>query len=244
MLKYQAEKLRDRTHVGQTGGPGVWSGCTQWFYPSCAQPPPTPHHSLALDLRQTGPGRRLPQRQPRSLVAVQPSQFLQPQCPSPQPIPHHSLALDLGQTQQRDTTLCCFWVEPQTLTQTAYKSSVTAQASLASAITSFGAGHAFKGNRAWLNLNFRASTPTTEEQTLSLTGQWQPQSREEALPQSSTGSRYSNTNHIPYQGDNRQHTLREDVAGVHTKTTLQQKHWTYTVYIGMLPLKNTPLTSQ
>ena len=99
-------------------GPWVWSG---WGGGHCqcalrrprrsmpqfvSQPsksaPPAPHCSLALDLGQTGPGRKLPQRQPGFLVAAWPSQFLQPQHPDPQPqpTPHHSLAPDRGWTQQ------------------------------------------------------------------------------------------------------------------------------------------------
>ena len=45
----------------------------------------------------------------------------------------------------------------------------------------------------------------------------------------------------PYQGDNGQHTLRKDMVGIQP---LHQKYWTYTVYTGMLPHKNSPLRPQ
>ena len=64
---------------------------------------PIQHHSLGLALRQTGPGRSLPQRHSRSRAAAQSPQFWQLQCLSPQPqsTPHHSHALETGWTQQR-----------------------------------------------------------------------------------------------------------------------------------------------
>ena len=64
---------------------------------------PTPHCSLVLNLGNTGPGRRLPQRQPGSQVAVQLPQFMQPQHANPQPqaILHHNFAVGLVQTQQK-----------------------------------------------------------------------------------------------------------------------------------------------
>ena len=45
---------------------------SQWVYPRST----TTHSTLALDLGQTGPGRRLPEKQPKFLVAVQLPQFL------------------------------------------------------------------------------------------------------------------------------------------------------------------------
>ena len=107
------ERPRERTHLamqGQPGGPGVWSRCghnghcqhlssSGWSPSKSSLSRLTPHHSLALDLGQTGPGRG----QPRSQGAAQLPQFLQPQHPDPQPqpTPHQSLALDLRPTQQR-----------------------------------------------------------------------------------------------------------------------------------------------
>ena len=44
-----------------------------------------PYQNSALDVGQTGPRRRLPQRQPRSLVAASSLHFLQPQCLDPSP---------------------------------------------------------------------------------------------------------------------------------------------------------------
>ena len=79
-------------------------GCCQhtqgwWECPALC----VPHCSSVLALRQTGPGRRLPQRRPRSQVAARPPQFLLPQHPDPQPqpTPHYNPELDPGQTQQR-----------------------------------------------------------------------------------------------------------------------------------------------
>ena len=64
---------------------------------------PIQHQSLVLALRQTGPGRSLPQRHSKSQAIAQSPQFQQPQCPNPQPLstPHHGHALDMGSTQQR-----------------------------------------------------------------------------------------------------------------------------------------------
>ena len=59
---------------------------------------PIQHQSLVLALRQTGPGRSLPQRHSKSQAIAQSPQFQQPQCPNPQPLstPHHGHALDMG----------------------------------------------------------------------------------------------------------------------------------------------------
>ena len=63
-----------------------------------AMAPPTPYHSLVVDLEQTSSGRDLPERQLRSQGAAQPPHFLYSQCPDPQPqsVSHHSLVLYLG----------------------------------------------------------------------------------------------------------------------------------------------------
>ena len=47
------------------------------------------------------------------------------------------------------------------------------------------------------------------------------------------------TNYTPFQGDNSQHTLRKDVAGIHTKTSPHTKNIKFTVYTGTLSHKNT-----
>ena len=52
------------------------------------------------------------------------------------------------------------------LTQVAHKFPVAIWASCALAVTSFGTGHALKGNKALPNPIFRASTTTTAEQNL------------------------------------------------------------------------------
>ena len=159
------------------GGQDLHGYLQGWFPNGSSLVLPTPHGSLLSDLEWTGPGRGLPQRQPRSQVAPQPPQFLQPQHPDAQlqPTPHHSLALDLGQSQQRKGC------DPGLLlrgTMVALKFTETAGTSLASATTFFGAGHTLKGNEAWSILTLMASTPTTGEQTLPS----KPWSREEAPP--------------------------------------------------------------
>ena len=74
-----------------------WAGARSSLFPKENTPAlPILHHSLALALRQTGPGKSLSQRHHRSQAEAQSPQFLQPQCPEPQPTPHHSLALDVG----------------------------------------------------------------------------------------------------------------------------------------------------
>lgn len=50
---------------------------TQWFVSQQECPlPPTPQHSLVLDLGQTGPGKRLTQRQPRSQAVNSTATFI------------------------------------------------------------------------------------------------------------------------------------------------------------------------
>lgn len=64
-------------------------------------------------------------------------------------MPHHSLELGLGKTQQRkDATFSCFGTELQTLAWGTHRFDMTTEASLASTVTSFEAGHTLKGNNA------------------------------------------------------------------------------------------------
>ena len=67
-----------------------------------------------------------------------------------------------------------------------------------------------------LEPNLGASTPTTGEQTLPLTGMWQPQSKEEALFNIQCSCRHCNINHTPCQENNSQHTLRKADECIHT----------------------------
>lgn len=121
--------------------------------PKGANAPPTPHHHLEPDLGQTDPGRGLPGTQLRSpeeaqppdacshsALALSPSQILITTQPPP------SLALRLGWTQRRK-------VHELGRLLSSTRDSGTGDVRvhtglLAVAVTSFGAGHALKGNRA------------------------------------------------------------------------------------------------
>ena len=119
------------------------------------------HHSLELDLGQTGPGRVLLQRWHNHIDTCSPSA----QAPST------SLALGLEQTQWRKgCNLGSFWTEPQTPAQMAHSFTVITWASLTSALTSFGTELTLKGNGILPNQTLRASTPAAKEQTLPLRG--------------------------------------------------------------------------
>lgn len=69
-----------------------WAGVHWWLFPCRSAPAlPTPHYSLAPDLRQTGPGRA---RHTDPQSQAQPPWFLQPQCPDlAQSTPYHSLVI-------------------------------------------------------------------------------------------------------------------------------------------------------
>ena len=193
----------------------------------------TPQHGLVLDLEQTGHGRSLPQRQPRSQVAAQLSQFLQPQCPDP-PTPAYSTPQPCTRSgmniTKRGVTLGSFWVEPQKPTQVARKSSVTTWASLASAIISFGAGQ-MEHSRA-MEPDQTQPSGLLLQQLLSRPCPWHGGDNHGAKRNthltSRTASRYYNINHIPYQRDNSQHTLRKDMAGICTKNSPHTKNIRYT----------------
>lgn len=118
------------------------TGPGRWFTASLFQPERSvstvPHRSLPLG--QTGPGRRLPERQPRYLNSCShDAPALSPAYPTP------SLALDLGQTQQRKG---CHSGLPQSGTADAYAGGTQVccdrKPSPASAISSFDAGHTRK----------------------------------------------------------------------------------------------------
>ena len=91
--------------------------------------------------------------------------------------------------------------------------------SLASAITSVGAGHAREGNVDWSKLNISASTPITGEQTLSLTRLWQPWSNEEALVKIQCRLWTPQHQSHPLSRLNGQQTLRKDMVGIHTESS-------------------------
>lgn len=104
------------------------------------------------------------QRQPRSLTAVQPLQFLQPRCPNsqlqpsecsapahstPQPPPRsHNLDALTRETATRggmQLGLCLRGAAHAS--RAAHQTSVSTEASLTSALLSFGAEHTLEGNR-------------------------------------------------------------------------------------------------
>ena len=118
---------------------------------------PTPCLNLVLDPGLTAPGRRLPQRQPRFQKAAQSPQFPQTQHPIPNPnlSTQQPFTRSGTNTQINDLICGCFWAEPWTHTQAVHRFAVTLPASLASAITSSGVGHALKDNGAYWSPTLR-----------------------------------------------------------------------------------------
>ena len=139
----------------------VW---VEWWWPPsvqsgvCSSSPsesalalPTPHCSLALDLGQIGPGRRCHRSSPNlSSWTTSTSVATIPQALTPGNSTSQ-LCTRSGTNKTKTGTWPwgCFWAELQTPTQVVQRSFVTAKTSFASAITSFVAGHALKGNRVW-----------------------------------------------------------------------------------------------
>lgn len=85
-----------------------WAGVHGDLFPCRSAPAlPTPHYSLAPDLRQTGPGRA---RHTDPQSQAQPPWFLQPQCPDPQlqSTPYHSLVI-WDEHKREGCDLDCFW---------------------------------------------------------------------------------------------------------------------------------------
>lgn len=142
-----------------------WGGVHSCSSPSGSTPVlPTSHCSLERDLGWTGPGRALPQRQPRSHAAAQPPLFLQPQCPGLQRQPSsrpQKNTMEKGASPWAASGQNCGYL---------HRFTVTTWASLASALTSLGTEHTLKHKGPLLNLTLRASTSTTGEQTLPLSG--------------------------------------------------------------------------
>ena len=124
--------------------------------------------------------------------------------------------------RETNATLGCFGVELRMPTQVAHRFAVTAQVWLASATGASLSGKALKDNRAWMNwpsellLQQRGSRPFPQQDS---------DNRRANCFTSSRGTRHwhYNTNHTPYQRDSKQHTLRKDVADIHTKTALAPK---------------------
>lgn len=139
----------------------------------------TSHSNLALDLQQTGPGRRLAYRQLRYQMAAQSPQFLQSQYS--QTAPAYSTPQTCVRSGMNMTEEGHLWVMLWVPTQVDHTSFVSTWASLALVLISFGTGHAFKGNRAQLSPALKASTLIPWVQILPLTKHWQPQKREEVL---------------------------------------------------------------
>ena len=198
------------------------------------------------------------QRQPRSLTAVQPLQFLQPRCSKPQIQPSdcstpahttHSLTLD-------HTALDALTLEIATRggiqlglclsgaahAYTGGTSDLCKHRSLSTPV--LWAKHTLKGNRPlkpspWDFCHSKWGAHPTPDRPGIATGQ-----RKFHLTHG-TGYTPSSTNHAPYQGDRGQHTLRKDVAGVYIKISPHAKDTgSNTVYTGTLPHKNTPSRPQ
>lgn len=175
------------------------------------------------------PRRSLSQRQSRSQAAVQLPQFLQPQHPwppKPQPTPHHRLVLDQGGTQQRKGC------DPGLLLSGTTDADTGGAELLCdyTGLTCF--NNHLLGERAWLNLTLRASTPEAGEQT----PPWQDGDSHGAKrkPPPNIQHRVWTPQHQPhplYQGVSCQHALRRDMAGIHTKTSLcAKKHCTCSLH--------------
>ena len=73
-----------------------------------------------------------------------------------------------------------------------------------------------------LELDLGASI-VIRELTPPQTGLWQPQNKEEILPNIQCSSGHHNTNQSPLQGNNGQHTVRKDVSGNHNKNNPRAK---------------------
>lgn len=130
------------------GPPSAQSGVCSSSPSESAQALPTPHCGLALDLGQTGPGRRCHRSSPNlSSWTTSTSVATIPQAPTPGNSTSQLYTGSGTNKTERYMTLGLLLSRRQTPTQVVQRSSVTAQTSSASAITSFGAGQALKGNR-------------------------------------------------------------------------------------------------
>lgn len=111
--------------------------------------------------------------------------------------------------------------------QLVHRFTVSTQASLALAFTSFVVGHRFKGNRARANLiKLRASTQKV------LPYSHGAKNRPYLTSRADSGNH--KTNHTLYQEDEDHHTPRKDVAGIHTKTSPSTENVGHIVYIRTL----------
>ena len=117
----------------------------------------------------------------------------------------------------------CFWAELQTPAWVMHRFAVTAQALLSSVsllwdrVCTQGQWSLTKHDSELLLKNQRADPPP--KRTVRAT----EKRGGPAHPTSSASSGHHNTNHTHYQGDNSQHTLRKNMAGIHTKTALSPK---------------------
>ena len=206
-----------------------WGGVHSCSFPSGSAPVlPTSHCSLERDLGWTGPGRALPQRQPRSHAAAQPPLFLQPQCPGLQRQPSSRPQKNTtekgaspwaasGQNRGCIRRLCIglLWPhQPHSL----QNSPPWGQS------THLRATESYQTWPSGLLLQQPGSRPHPQQ------GYDSHRAKRKTHPTSSAGSGHHNTNHTPYQGDTNQNTLRKDVAGIQTKYSRHTKNTVLTQF--------------
>ena len=121
--------------------------------------------------------------------------------------------------RERDAILGYFWAELQTPAWVTHRFAVTTQASHASTAPPLGQGMHSKTKEpdrtqpSGLLLQQLGRRPHPRQGSNSCRAKRKP------CRTSSTGSGHHNTNHIPYQGDNNWHTIKKDMAGIHTKAS-------------------------
>ena len=151
------------------------------------------------------------------------------------PSPFHTTALHQiwdEHNKERYVALWCYWTELWKLAQATHQ--LTTQASIVSAVTSFGTGHALEGNTEPNHQGFyskhKGSRPCPCQGCTDQRGdlaQHPVQSLDTVTPITP-----------PIQGDDGQHTLRIDLMCNHTENSPHiKKYWTHRVYTGILPLK-------
>ena len=136
-----------------------------------------------------------------------------------------------------------------------HRFTVTTQATIASAVFSFGTEHALKGNGTLSNQTIRFFIPTAGEQIPPLTGLWQPWAKR--YPAQHSFRVLDNTIRITYsikkivvstfwrktrlvsikKQTNKQTKTKQKTKQNQKKNLIKQapKYWIHTVYTGMLP---------
>lgn len=118
----------------------------------CRSTPVSPYPTLPFGVgsRQTGPGRGLPQREPRSQVAAQQPRLLKPQHSGPQhqPTTHHSLAVSEMSTMEKRIQPWAAYGQNCKHLHGGVQRFVVITWALASVVTSFGGGLTLRGSGA------------------------------------------------------------------------------------------------